>query len=167
MTKKLPPLPKEITDQIRYILEKIESGEFRHTQETYHCGSSHCIAGWHAVIVAETLGVKHSERNGSFTHPSVKYDEYDQDNEYDDLFFADECPQEVKDFFLRLEDSCEWGIAAEDWQLTTDEQNLMFNSDADFATQKRLLEYLELGERVNNIRMQETEDPFFRFRRLV
>lgn len=55
----LQPLPKEITDQIRFILEGIKAGKLEHNQEVVHCGTAHCVAGWHAVFKAKEKGIEY------------------------------------------------------------------------------------------------------------
>lgn len=62
----LKPLSKEITDQIRFILEGIKAGRLAHYQETVHCGSAHCVAGWHAVFKAQENGVEYDPLQGRF-----------------------------------------------------------------------------------------------------
>lgn len=53
----LSPLPKEITDEIRYILEGIKSGRLEHVQSDFHCGTAHCVAGWYVTLNAQKFGL--------------------------------------------------------------------------------------------------------------
>lgn len=50
------PLPKEVTDEMMLIIKRIELGIYRHNQDTWHCGTSHCFFGWKiAIDVAKYL----------------------------------------------------------------------------------------------------------------
>jgi len=123
---KLQPLAKEITDEIRLILEGCRDGRLKHDQTSFHCGTKHCIAGWKEMLdyrkaanrpTAQIAGKKFSEwmnRNpGSLTIPR---------------WLA-------------------WGYAQRTWDLTNTEANILFDSDATFDDQFALLEKLERGKR--------------------
>jgi len=47
--EKLPTLPKDVTDEIREILEGCRDGRLEHEQRYSHCGTAHCVAGWKQV----------------------------------------------------------------------------------------------------------------------
>lgn len=52
-------ITREATAEIEDILTGCRSGRLRHNQEIFHCGTAHCIAGWHEVRKEEesTCGI--------------------------------------------------------------------------------------------------------------
>lgn len=40
---------EEIISEIDEIITGIEQGELEHVQDSFHCGTAHCIAGWKVV----------------------------------------------------------------------------------------------------------------------
>lgn len=56
--KILRPLPKKSIAALNRIVKGIESGKYLHKQSQWHCGSAHCIAGWHYVLAAERIARK-------------------------------------------------------------------------------------------------------------
>jgi hypothetical protein len=119
------PLPKEITSEIRTILEECRDGKRLHRQESYatktSCGTAHCIAGWK---VHKDMGYR------------VKYVPYDSSH--------------AIDLDMQLEDDCDfdaWEYAKSAWQLTTAEATTLFDSNSTYEGQFGLLEILERGNR--------------------
>jgi hypothetical protein len=122
---KVEPLSKEITSEIRTILEECRDGKRLHKQQAYatktSCGTAHCIAGWK---VHDDMGYR------------VKYVPYGTFQE---------------DLDMELKDDSEfdaWEYAKEAWQLTNAEATTLFDMDSTFEEQFALLETLESGKRV-------------------
>jgi hypothetical protein len=125
MSEELKPLSKEVTDDIRGILEGIRSGRYQHDQRVFHslCGTAHCVAGWKQAL---DYAAKRKEEG----------------KDVDIRGPLTEC-------FLRGE----MGVSAltyakTKWGLTDWEQELLFAGYADFALQFGLLETLEAGYRL-------------------
>ena len=131
----LNPLPKEVTDEIRFILEGIQSGQLKHEQRAYHsdCGTAHCVAGWKQILDYEKLG--------------GKLDDLDW-VEYEDFEYTD-CISNKLTETLQTEANPE-NYAREKWNLSYPESYLLFNVDATLPEQFALLELLERGERIEN-----------------
>lgn len=56
MNIKLKPVAPWVTDEIGTILSSCQSGVLKHEQGTWHCGTSHCIAGWKQTLdIADKL----------------------------------------------------------------------------------------------------------------
>jgi len=45
-TTKAYALRKEGLAKLRYVLQEIQAGRLNHQQETWHCGTAHCVFGW-------------------------------------------------------------------------------------------------------------------------
>ena len=52
-------LTKNTLKLMNSIIEKIESGELAHKQDTWYCGTAHCFIGWMVVI---NRSRKHKDR---------------------------------------------------------------------------------------------------------
>ncbi len=52
--RKLTP---EKRQEIQQIIDDIKSGKKEHDQSRYHCGTTHCIAGWLFVNALERAGM--------------------------------------------------------------------------------------------------------------
>jgi hypothetical protein len=128
MSEKLEPLPKSITDEIRFILEGCRDGRLKHKQDNYHCGTKHCVAGWKEIMdfVSETNG-----NNLNVTARSKRFNDW-QRRAYESL---------------NLADADTWNYAERAWGLTDNESFLLFDMDATLDDQFSLLERLEAGER--------------------
>lgn len=74
-------LPKHITSQIRFILEGVKSGEFKHCQFSYHCGTAHCIAGWHCVLNSKRLGLTYNPSIDDFEEDIEGFDPWNKAQE--------------------------------------------------------------------------------------
>lgn len=121
-------LPKKITNEIRDILEGCRDGRLKHDQENYHCGTSHCIAGWKATIDyakakkldAETLDIP-------------------------------EWGDRALDRFMKALVDCtdEGYYARKQWELTDTEAYQLFDACTTFPEQFALLAKLEAGQRVD------------------
>jgi hypothetical protein len=122
---KVEPLPKEITSEIRTILEECRDGKRLHRQQVYatqtSCGTAHCIAGWK---VWDDLGYK------------VRYTPYDIGCTDLDMELTDDSAFDA------------WNYARDSWNLTEIESSALFDSDATFEQQFALLEMLESGKRL-------------------
>jgi hypothetical protein len=121
----LESLSKEITQEIRTILEECRDGKRLHRQDAYatatSCGTAHCIAGWKV------------------------YDDFGDKVIYFPFEFGD--PNE---FGIEIENYPEfdaWGYSKEAWRLTNTEASTLFLSDSTFEEQFSLLEELEAGKR--------------------
>jgi hypothetical protein len=119
------PLSKEITQEIRTILEECRDGKRLHRQAAYatttSCGTAHCIAGWKV------------------------HDDFGDKVSYFPFVFGD--PNE---FNIEIENYPEfdaWGYAKEAWRLTNTEASTLFLADSTFEEQFSLLEELEAGKR--------------------
>jgi hypothetical protein len=119
---KVEPLSKEITSEIRTILEECRDGKRLHKQRAYatktDCGTAHCIAGWK---VHDDLGNQVS---------------YVGHENYLDMKLKDDTNFDV------------WSYARDSWQLTESEAYILFDMDSTFEDQFALLETLESGKRV-------------------
>lgn len=126
----MKPLPKNVTGEIRSILEGCRDGRLKHNQRVFHCGTAHCIAGWkQALDFAKACNVKNIAR--------VK--------------FAYETDTPVGKYAACFEKWSTVGAstyAQEQWGLTYTEARILFNGLASFPGQFALLEQLERGERV-------------------
>lgn len=124
---RLQPLSKEITDEIRSILEECRDGKRLHNQEYFatknSCGTAHCIAGWKVFDDFKNI---------------ITYAPYRNDTFY---MFIDGCDPEDFD---------EWEYARDSWKLTDSESHILFGSCSTFENQFNLLEMLERGERILN-----------------
>jgi hypothetical protein len=140
----LQPLPKSITDEIRQILEDCQSGKLKHNQADAHCGSSHCVCGWKAVL-------DYAKERGDTKVLSANFDT------------EKSCSQKVSIFAAERSDTHddsveEYNYAKTVWRLTNSEAIALFSPTATFEEQFALLEKLERGERI--------EQPLFcRYRR--
>lgn len=130
MTK---PLPKEITDEIRFILEGCRDGRLEHRQTYEHCGTAHCIAGWkQAMDFAKACKVADITQ--------VTWDEYTEE------------PEQHTDCFHRWtsdKPASAWLYAEKAWGLFAGEAEALFDGGATFDEQFALLEDLEAGKRVD------------------
>ena len=122
---KVEPLSKEITQEIRTILEECRDGKRLHSQDAYatvtDCGTAHCIAGWKV------------------------YDDFGDKVIYFPFVFGD--PNE---FGIEIEDYPgfdAWAYAEKAWGLTDTEATTLFLADSTFEEQFSLLEELEAGNR--------------------
>lgn len=130
----LKPLSKQITDEIRFILEGCRDGKLKHDQLEFHCGTSHCIAGWCEVIdYANARNLKTPYRitgsSEAFTHW------------HDDALAALKQRPDASE-------TAAYGYAQHKWGLGCREAEALFNACATFPEQFTLLEKLEAGERV-------------------
>lgn len=75
--EKLQQVPKHITVQTRFILEGVKSGELKHNQSAYHCGTAHCIAGWHCVLNSKRLGLTYNPSIDDFEEDIEGFDPWD------------------------------------------------------------------------------------------
>ncbi len=121
---KYPPLPKKITREIRLILEGCQSGYLRHTQAMFHCGTSHCIAGWKEMLDAGKLT--------GLALPDLRGKKLDEIPLRGDLTGG-----------LTL------NYTAKQWRLTPLESDLLFFAHAQFPEQFTVLEVLEAGLRID------------------
>jgi hypothetical protein len=123
-------LPKKITNEIREILEGCRDGKLKHDQRSIHCGTSHCIAGWKAVL--DTAKAKRK--------PEIIDCDFDRDWD---------CRVDVTDFCsgAGYRDNA-WVYAVTAWRLNLEEGYVLFRSSATFSEQFALLEKMERGERV-------------------
>lgn len=120
---KYPPLPKKITKEIRLILEGCQSGYLNHVQTMFHCGTSHCIAGWKEVLdIGKLTGL---------TLPSLRGKKLDE---------------------IPLQSDLTGGLTqnytTKQWRLTPLEADLLFFAHARFPEQFTVLEVLEAGLRI-------------------
>jgi hypothetical protein len=123
-------LPKKITNEIREILEGCRDGKLKHDQTSYHCGTSHCIAGWKAV--RDFAKAKNDQ--------SLLECNFEAKDEYLD---------ELESFLEEIAaTNDEWLYAKKQWQLTANESIVFFDYKKTYREQFALLETLERGERV-------------------
>lgn len=125
MLNELQPLSKEITGEIRNILEECRDGRRLHNQLHFasdtSCGTAHCIAGWKV----------HDDLKERVTYVACGDGLLDM--------IVDDCPPF---------DFNEWDYAQKEWALTDGESNKLFSSNRTFEEQFELLEKLERGERL-------------------
>jgi hypothetical protein len=122
--KPMEPLSKEITQEIRTILEECRDGKRLHRQAAYatetSCGTAHCIAGWKV------------------------HDDFGNNVEYVPWSSFDN----AMDIRPKKEESFDaWEYARDAWKLTESESDTLFDMDATFEEQFSLLEKLEAGNR--------------------
>lgn len=126
-TVELQPLQKEITDEIRNILEECRDGKRLHNQGYFatknSCGTAHCIAGWKVF----------GDFKNIITYSKFANDMFDM--------VIDGCDPE---------DFNEWNYAKKSWTLTGCEADILFDACATFEEQFSLLERLECGERLSD-----------------
>lgn len=142
------PLPKETTDQIRYILEGIQSGKLKHEQRAYHsdCGTAHCVAGWLQVLDYEKLGGALEDLTWENTGESCckegtqGWTDCDS-SELDEYLIG-------KGYLNEYEGTESY--AARRWGLSYEEAVILFNVDSTLPEQFALLKRLEAGERIND-----------------
>lgn len=114
---------KKITKEIRDILEGIRDGRLKYTQELYHCGTAHCVAGWKLVLDMckedKTLDIESIGRyeTNEFLKENTGYGEDTGD------------------------------YATRHWKLSRAESETLFDEDARLEDQFALLESLESGVR--------------------
>lgn len=128
----LKPLPKTITDEIRLILEGCRDGRLDHKQSNYHCGTSHCIAGWKIVMDYIKKTKDDAIVTADFSSADFSYND----------FYGNVLGEEIK------ADEDEWVYARKQWRLTESEAVILFRAHATFPEQFALLEKLERGLRV-------------------
>lgn len=113
-------LSKKITNEIRQILEDCQSGKLKHDQSEFHCGTSHCVAGWKELLDYNSKNCA-EERTATL---------------------------DFRKWIRRFSDFSAWGYAQDRWELTDKEADTLFSDCATFPEQFALLEKLEAGERV-------------------
>jgi hypothetical protein len=128
MANQTQPITKDNTDEIREILEGCQTGKLRHDQRNYHCGTSHCIAGFKQVLdMSKEFG-----------------------NEVFDLDFGLPMRRSGLTPLAKQMLSTDVGAYAQDaWGLSDIEAVILFHSHATFGFQFALLEWLESGKRVS------------------
>jgi hypothetical protein len=125
----MKPLSKDITNEIREILEGCRDGRLKHDQDVFSCNSARCIAGWKiAFDIAKSRG------KGIATAKRLR-------------------DRTITDFAsARSDDEClpEWYYAKEAWGLVAQEASGLFDTDSTLDQQFALLEKLEAGERLED-----------------
>lgn len=119
------------------VLEGIFSGKLAHSQIAYHCGTSHCVAGWIEVeFLQRELGIK-----------------FDQD-----LYDSNEGYEVYQSYFTKagILDYSTWDRAERIGNLTPTEATLLFACSSTLDFQKQIYEYLKQGNRITNDPMAET-----------
>lgn len=151
------PLPKEITDDIRSILEGIKSGELKHKQKTVHCGTAHCVCGWKAVL---------DYSNEPEVDPEIIYADFGmwRDSKFS-FDIAAYCMAKVKLQKKRPHAyAIEWQYAQMVWQLTYPESMSLFDGNRTLDGMFDTLQHLEAGDRCYDIEPDyedEGEGPKF------
>jgi hypothetical protein len=132
----LKPLPKKITREIRRILTGCKTGKLQHYQGNYHRGTSHCIAGWKAVLdaakdVPDIVKADFGRFSNEDSTPTIL-------RQYEPL----------EPFFAADSINALWDYARAQWRLTSKEASRLFDGCASLDEQFALLEKLEAGERL-------------------
>ncbi len=125
-------LDKKIINQIEFILNGIKKGELEHVQREFHCGTAHCIAGWHEYFQKVSSGYEYDE----------DFSEFRLNNE-----------------LLEREWPSAWDIAKADWELTRNEAYILFDQDSTLEEIFKLFEWLKIGRRVPDLIFEGTPMP--------
>lgn len=129
----LKPLPKEVTNEIRFILEGCRDGRLEHNQEEFHCGSAHCISGWKEVMDYSKTATDNVTAD-DITHTSGFRD---WERQWEKALTAQ-----------GVDTPTTWDYARHQWGLTYKEAYELFWDKKAFPEQFAMLEKLEAGERV-------------------
>jgi hypothetical protein len=117
------PVSPVVLDEIESILKRCRSGGLRHDQASWHCGTVHCLAGWHTVFKYPdefAAQVKHRSANENWCI-SLPGRETKTDGD----------------------------IAKEDWGLTDTEAAVLFDGCSGYSTQFALISLLRKGHRLH------------------
>lgn len=131
-------LSKEITNEIRFILEGCRDGKLKHKQEDFHCGTRHCIAGWKTLL----------DYSAEISDPKIltsKRLDYRWEKTLAPFFKKHGV---TEDDNIEAWSSLDPVYAQKEWKLSRQEAYQLFSPYASFDSQFALLEKLEAGERV-------------------
>jgi len=131
-------ISENTTKELRYILEGIRDGRLQHKQESYHCGTAHCVAGWKEVLDVCKIETKKS----FFKVPQRAIRDMSKD--------IDTLEEKVEDLEGKLGISyidTPFGYATKVWGLTKQEAYKLFSAEAKLKNQFKVLEKLEAGYR--------------------
>lgn len=116
--------------RLNRIWNGIQSGQLEHVQDTYHCNTAHCVAGWEVYFLTQEQDISHLETAGGST-PTEQIEEL------------------ARMLGLKLShnpDDSE--LAAASLGLNKTETVVLFDPDAPTVVQSALVAYLNTGKRL-------------------
>lgn len=158
---KLVPMPKIHILDMRQILANIDHGNYDYDQTKWHCGTSHCVAGWkewrdytkaHAVgRVAREKLLKDSVYNHTISLRRWRYEQFPQGE------FGPDQKTLVPTVYK---------YAARAWGMTKYEASDMFDGEADLALMRQITDLFMKGLRKvqHGPNFEHEEHPDYTFR---
>jgi hypothetical protein len=149
----LVPMPKEVTREMRDIISKIESNVYHHAQESWHCGTSHCFAGFKEVRDY----AKHSTGNAALRKKLICDTDIRRYGDNMNAWRNEQCGSSA--LISTTYDYAKWA-----WGLTVFEADALFDGSRSLYQIKQMVENFENGLRkVRHCENDFPDDPDFSY----